>query len=167
VSSRHSRRNVTQEGLRVAETEQIIADILGARHRLRHLFADDRSDPLFSSHLTLTQIKILRLLSRHGTVSGGELARLLGVGLPALSGMIDRLVLQDLVVRTEDERDRRVRRIGLSRAGSGIIEGILRAGDERMRAVLSRLSAEDLETVARATALLENAAAGSPDSGEA
>jgi DNA-binding MarR family transcriptional regulator len=155
----------------MAENEQIIADIMGAQHRLQQVFAYDRSDPLFSSHLTLSQFKILILLSRHGNVSGGELARLLGVGLAALSGMIDRLVLQDLVMRTEDERDRRVRRIGLSRAGSDLIEGILTAGQERMRALLSRLSAEELEVVARASEALAKAAeqdsASRQESGEA
>ena len=39
---------------------------------LEHLFADDRSDPLFSSHLTMSQLKIMLLLSRHGTLAGGD-----------------------------------------------------------------------------------------------
>jgi DNA-binding MarR family transcriptional regulator len=97
----------------MAENEQLIADIMVVQQRLRSLFAADRSDPLFSSHLTLSQLKILMLLSRHGTLSGGELARMLGVGLATSSGMIDRLVVQDLVTRTEDLQDRRVRRNGL------------------------------------------------------
>jgi DNA-binding MarR family transcriptional regulator len=137
-----------------------------AQQQLRSLFAADRADPLFSSHLTLSQLKILMLLSRHGTLSGGELARMLGVGLATSSGMIDRLVVQDLVARTEDLHDRRVRRIGLTRAGSKLIASIVDAGAEKMRALLSRLSAEELETVAQATALLIRAAsAGSEPSG--
>jgi len=112
----------------VAENEQLIADIMGAQERLQHLFAYDRSDPLFSSHLTLSQLKILLLLSRDGNIAGGELARRLGVGLAALSGMIDRLVVQDLVARTEDLHDRRVRRIGLTRTGAKLIGSIITAG---------------------------------------
>jgi len=141
----------------VADQEQLIADIMVAQQRLQRVFAYDRSDPLFTSHLTLTQIKILMLLSRHGSVSGGELAGLLGVGLPALSGMVDRLVAQDLVARTEDLHDRRVRRIALTKAGSELIGGILDAGAEKLRKLLSRLSEEDLTTVARAMHLLVNA----------
>jgi DNA-binding MarR family transcriptional regulator len=132
------------------ENEQLIADIMVAQQRLQRLFAYDRSDPLFNSNLTLTQIKILMLLSRHGSVSGVELAGLLGVGLAALSGMVDRLVVQDLVTRTEDPDDRRVRRIGLTRAGSDLIGGILDAGMEHQRKLLSRLSAEELDLIARA-----------------
>jgi DNA-binding MarR family transcriptional regulator len=142
----------------LAGNEELIADIMVAQERLQLLFAYDRSDPLFSSHLTLSQLKILMLLSRHGNVSGGELAGLLGVGLAALSGMVDRLVLQDLVTRTEDLHDRRVRRIGLTKTGSELIASIFNAGEEKMRALLSRLSAEELDTVAQATLLLVKAA---------
>jgi DNA-binding MarR family transcriptional regulator len=142
----------------VAENEQLIADIMGAQQRLQHLFAYDRSDPLFSSHLTLSQLKILLLLSRHGAVSGGELAGMLGVGLAALSGMIDRLVVQDLVTRTEDAHDRRVRRIGLTKKGAELIGSIFTAGEAKMRALLSRLSAADLALVAQAMLVLVRAA---------
>jgi DNA-binding MarR family transcriptional regulator len=143
----------------VGENEQLIADIMGAQRRLQHLFAYDRSDPLFTSHLTLSQLKILMLLSRHGTVSGGELARLLNVGLATLSGMIDRLVVQDLVVRTEDVSDRRVRRIGLTRSGAELTGNIITAGAEKQRRLLSRLSAEELALVAQAMELLAGVAA--------
>jgi DNA-binding MarR family transcriptional regulator len=131
---------------------------MGAQQRLQHLFAYDRSDPLFSSHLTLAQFKILMLLARHGSVSGGELAGLLGIGLAALSGMIDRLVLQDLVDRSEDPHDRRVRRIALSKKGSALIGSIFNAGEAKMRALLSRLSDEELTTVSHAILLLVKAA---------
>src|SRR4051794_9510607 len=82
----------------VAGNDEIIAYVMGAQLRLQRLLAYDRSDPLFTSHLTLSQLKAMMLLNREGTVSGGELARELNVGLAALSGMIDRLVIQDLVV---------------------------------------------------------------------
>jgi DNA-binding MarR family transcriptional regulator len=142
----------------LAEHEQLIADIMVGQQRLQRLFAYDRTDPLFNSHLTLTQIKILMLLSRHGNISGVELAGLLGVGLAALSGMVDRLVSQDLVARTEDLHDRRVRRIGLTRAGNELIGGIFDAAMEKQRKLLSRLSAAQLRLIAEATSLLVNAA---------
>ncbi|GAA2705724.1 MarR family transcriptional regulator [Actinoplanes palleronii] len=132
---------------------------MGAHIRMQHLFADDRSDPLFSSHLTMSQLKILLLLSRHGTLAGGELARLVGVGAAALSGMIDRLVVQELVTRTEDVHDRRIRRIGLTKAGTELIDGIITAGVAKQRDLLSRLSAEELAVVSQATRLLLREAA--------
>jgi DNA-binding MarR family transcriptional regulator len=143
----------------VADKEQLIADIMGAQQRLQHLFAYDRSDPLFSSHLTLSQLKILMLLSRGGAMSGSELAESIGVGLAALSGMIDRLVANDLVARQEDPHDRRVRRISLSKAGAELIGSIITAGAEKQSRLLSRLSAEELVVVADAMQVLVRVAA--------
>jgi DNA-binding MarR family transcriptional regulator len=146
-------------GLAVAENEQLIADIMGAQQRLQHLFAYDRSDPLFTSHLTVSQLKILLLLSRQGAVSGRELADLIGVGLAALSGMIDRLVANHLVIRQEDPHDRRVRRISLSKTGAEVIGSIITAGAEKQRRLLSRLSAAELALVAEAMEVLVRVAA--------
>jgi DNA-binding MarR family transcriptional regulator len=146
-------------GLAVAENEQLIADIMGAQQRLQYLFAYDRSDPLFSSHLTVSQLKILLLLSQRGAVSGRELADLIGVGLAALSGMIDRLVANDLVIRQEDPHDRRVRRISLSKTGAELIGSIITAGAEKQRRLLSRLSARELALVAEAMQVLVRVAA--------
>lgn len=155
---------LTSKEQALSETERLIAEIMGAQIRLEHVFAGDRSDPLFSSHLTMSQLKIMLLLSRHGTLPGGELARMLGVGAATLSGMIDRLVVQELVTRTEDVNDRRVRRIGLTKAGTELIEGIITAGVAKQRQLLSRLSAEELAIVAQAMELLVREA-GCPDTG--
>src|ERR1051325_2686914 len=124
-------QRVTGKGTAMATKEQLIADIMGAQRQLQDLIAEDRADPLFSSHLTLSQLKILMLLARHGSVSGIELAGMLGVGAAALTGMIDRLVVQDLVARAEDPHDRRVRRIALTRAGKELIASIFNAGEAR------------------------------------
>ena len=146
------------ERFAVAEKDQLIADIMGAQQRLQHLFAYDRSDPLFSSHLTLTQLRILMLLSRADGMSGSELAAAIGVGLAALSGMIDRLVANDLVIRQEDPHDRRVRRISLSKAGAELIGRIITAGAEKQRRLLSRLSAQELAVVSESMRLLAKVA---------
>src|ERR1700761_5593626 len=116
------------KGRALTGNEQLIADIMGAQERLERLFAFDRSDPIFTSHLTLSQLKIMMLLARSdGGMSGSELSQALGVGLAALTGMIDRLVANDLVIRQEDLHDRRGRRVSLSKAGGELIQGILTA----------------------------------------
>ena len=131
----------------MAENERLIADIMDAQQRLQHLFAYDRSDPLFSSQLTMPQLKILLLLYRLGDTSGRELAGLLGVSLATLSGMVDRLVGHDLVARQEDPRDRRVRRIRLSATGNAMISKIITAGAEKQARLLRRLTDAELVVV--------------------
>jgi DNA-binding MarR family transcriptional regulator len=145
----------------MADNEDLIADIMGAQQRLQHLFAYDRSDPLFTSQLTLTQLKILMLLSGHtGTagLSGRELAGLMGVGLATLSGMIDRLVAHDLVTRQEDAQDRRVRRTTLTPAGAQMIDAIITAGNDKQRRLLNRMTPAELTTVSAALHIMIRAA---------
>jgi DNA-binding MarR family transcriptional regulator len=134
----------------VAENERLIADIMSAQQQLQHLFADDRSDPLFASQLTMPQLKILLQLYRLGDTSGRELAGLLGVSLATMSGMVDRLVAHDLVTRAEDPTDRRVRRITLSGTGTELISNIITAGADKQLRLLKRLTDAELRTVADA-----------------
>jgi DNA-binding MarR family transcriptional regulator len=138
----------------MAENEPLIADIMRAQQRLQHLFAYDRSDPLFSSQLTISQLKILMLLSAQPGTSGRELAGHMGVSLATLSGMIDRLVTADLVARQEDPKDRRVRRLTLTPTGAELIGSIITAGAEKQRRLLDRLDEEELRVVAQAMNLL-------------
>lgn len=138
----------------MAEHERLIADIMAAQQRLQHLFAYDRSDPLFTSQLTIPQLKILLLLSAQPGTSGRELAGLMGVSLATLSGMIDRLVAHDLVARQEDPRDRRVRRLTLTLAGKELIGSIITAGAEKHRRLLDRLDEDELGVLATAMNLM-------------
>jgi len=149
----------------VAENDRLIADIMGAQQRLQHLFAYDRSDPLFASQLTMSQLKILLLLYRLGDTSGRELAGLLGVSLATLSGMVDRLVTHGLVTRAEDRHDRRVRRITLSGAGTEMIGNIITAGTEKQARLLRRLTAAELHTVVDAMQALVRVAAEDAEAG--
>ncbi|HEX8348294.1 MAG TPA: MarR family transcriptional regulator [Actinoplanes sp.] len=142
----------------MAESERLIADIMSAQQRLQHLFAYDRSDPLFTSQLTMSQLKILLLLSRGGTASGRELAGLMGVSLATLTGMVDRLVAQNLIARHEDPTDRRVRRITLTSTGADVIGGIITAGAEKQRRLLDHLDVAELRVVEQAMSLLVRAA---------
>lgn len=143
----------------MADNERLIANITGAQQRLQHLFAYDRSDPLFTSQLTMSQLKILMVLSRTGGTSGRELAGLMGVSLATLTGMVDRLVAQHVVARHEDPTDRRVRRITLTPTGAELIGGIITAGAEKQRRLLDHLDEAELRTVEQAMSLLVRAAA--------
>jgi DNA-binding MarR family transcriptional regulator len=149
----------------VAENERLIADIMGAQQRLQHLFAYDRSDPLFASQLTMPQLKILLLLYRLGDTSGRELAGLMGVSLATMSGMVDRLVAHDLVTRAEDPHDRRVRRITLSGTGKEMIGNIITAGTEKQARLLRRLTDAELRTVAEAMTAMVRVASEDAEAG--
>ena len=144
----------------MAEQDRLIAQIMDAQRRLHYLFMQDRSNPIFDSHLTMSQLKILLMLAAGGGASGQELQRFMGVSLATVTGIVDRLVIQDLVERREDPADRRVRRIELTPHGTEIIEGIITAGMERQQQLLQRLSVPELEIIERGIHILAKAACG-------
>ncbi len=142
----------------VSADDEAVDRIMAAQLRMQRLFAYDRSNPLFSSPLTMPQLRILMLLEMNGGGTGRDLAASTGVGLATMTGMIDRLAAQDLVTRREDPRDRRVRRIELTPAGRRTVTDIMSAGAERHRTVLSRLTAAELAVVQQAVELMVEAA---------
>jgi DNA-binding MarR family transcriptional regulator len=97
-----------------------------------------------------------------GGMPGQELARHLGVGLAATTGIVDRLVGQGLVTRTEDPDDRRVRRIELTADGAALVGRLRDAGLERMRRLLDRLDDATLADLERVLLALATAAEDDP-----
>jgi DNA-binding MarR family transcriptional regulator len=122
----------------------LIRRILELEGRMRCVFAADRSNPLLALNLTIRQLKILLILSLHGEMPAHELTQSLGVGAATVTGIVDRLVAQELVIRGEDPHDRRVRRIALTARGRRLTEDIQSAGIMHLRRLLERLDAETL-----------------------
>jgi DNA-binding MarR family transcriptional regulator len=118
-----------------------------AEQRMRSLFAYDRGNPMFSSNLTMQQLKVLWLLSMHDGIGSRELAGHLGVTLATLSGIVDRLVAQGYATRSEDPHDRRVRRLHASATGRAAMEEIMESGTKAQRRLFDRLDDETLEMI--------------------
>jgi DNA-binding MarR family transcriptional regulator len=128
--------------------EALLLRVAAADERMRALIAYDRTNPLFSVNLTMQQLKVLLLLSRHDGISSQELTRHLGVTLATLSGIVDRMVTQGYVTRTEDPHDRRVRRIHLSPTGRQTLAEVTDGGARAQRRLLERLDDETLGMLA-------------------
>ncbi|MEO8456751.1 MAG: MarR family transcriptional regulator [Chloroflexota bacterium] len=85
--------------------------------------------------LTMPQVRVLFELVENGDRAAGELAEALTVAPPTITGLTDRLVKQGLVERSEDPRDRRVVRLGLTEDGRALTIEIA----EKSRAYLIEL----------------------------
>lgn len=139
------------------EREELIHRISETQRGLARLFAQHQS-PLFNSNLTMRQLKVIMLLSVNGSASGQDLAHDLGVGLGTVTGIVDRLVAHGLVSRHEDPHDRRVRRVELTPAGTGLIEDINNAGSQHYLRIMRHLDTETLRALDSATHTLREVA---------
>ncbi|MDF2708068.1 MAG: MarR family transcriptional regulator [Nonomuraea muscovyensis] len=141
----------------IDEREDLIRRVTEAQRGLGRAFAHLRS-PLFTSNLTMRQLKVVLLLSLKGSVSGQDLAHDLGVGLGTVTGIVDRLVSHGLVSRHEDPNDRRVRRVELTPAGTRLIEEINDAGLQHFRRIMEHLDLDTLRALDHVTRRLREVA---------
>jgi DNA-binding MarR family transcriptional regulator len=97
--------------------------------------------------LTMPQLKALICVVKYEGATSGQVARSLGVGLSTVTGIVDRLAEQNFVTRREDASDRRITRVIPTPTGQQLVDELLRYRNEAIMAVLSRLDAEQLQTV--------------------
>jgi DNA-binding MarR family transcriptional regulator len=93
-----------------------------------------------AQELTFSQMRLLYLLSSHGPSPIGHVAGWLNVGLPAASGVVDRVERHGFVARRHREDDRRIVECHLTDKGRDLIAeigGLRRDTVQQMLAVLS------------------------------
>ncbi len=138
-----------------AELIQRVLSCTGALFRTLHA-GQDRA--WLTVELTMPQLKSLVCVVQQEGPTNGQVARSLGVGLSTMTGIVDRLAEQGLVIRREDVEDRRITRVLPTARGKELVEGLLRYRNEYITAVLSQLSEEQLRTVEQAFEYLVAAA---------
>jgi DNA-binding MarR family transcriptional regulator len=97
--------------------------------------------------LSMSHLGTLFHLHRMGQCGVTELGEHLDVSSAAASQMLDRLVHQNLIRRTEDPQDRRVKQIVLTEEGNRILEEGLQARQRWLEQLAESLSEEEREIV--------------------
>lgn len=106
--------------------------------------------------LTFAQARALFMLAARKELTVSQLARLLGVGNPTASILVQQLVERELVTRTEHATDRRHTILRLSPKGAEIGAGRRKERAKQWQRWLSQLSDEELNALARGlTAIVE------------
>jgi DNA-binding MarR family transcriptional regulator len=119
------------------------------------------------SGLSMTQFGTLMHLYHNRGCGVSDIAVHLGVTAAAASQMIERMVQQGLLERTEDPHDRRGKQLAITPEGSGLIKRGMDARTKWMDALGDSFNPEQQVAIAEALGLLASAAEqqdpGSPD----
>lgn len=110
-----------------------------------------------SSGLSIAQLNTLMYLSHLGRCGVSGIGDHLGVTNAAASQMIERLVQQGFLERTEDPEDRRSKQISLTEKGRKLIEGGIDSRHRWMEDLTTTLSIEEQELIIQALVLLTRA----------
>ncbi len=97
--------------------------------------------------LSLPQLFLLVILHERGTHTVSGLAELLGVTAPSTSTLIDRMEERGLLARERDAGDRRVVHVAITDAGHTLLDEMMGMRRDRLRQVLARMNADELQHV--------------------
>lgn len=112
------------------------------RHSMRNIIRYARE-----SGLSMTNLGAIFHIHHIGSCGVTELGAHLGVTCAAASQMLERLVQQELILRTEDPDDRRVKQIALTDKGNRILEEGIRARQGWLNDLAQTLSDGEKETI--------------------
>jgi len=108
-------------------------------------------------NLTMPQLKVLLSLFVDGPLPCSSLAEAVGVSLPTMNGVLERLKERGLIVRRPDHHDRRRILNSLTARGHQLIEGLWTSGQDWLSELLDRMGSADLETIEQALTIIVGA----------
>jgi DNA-binding MarR family transcriptional regulator len=140
------------------ERQELIAEIIKLQRKVDRAWRQYELNVWMDLPLTMAQLKSLFFISNQGSTHSGKLAAALGVTPTNVTGIIDRLVKQGLVSRTEDKQDRRVVLLQATGKGEELVARLRERRRSYLAEVLARLSVDDLTVLARGLNSLAKAA---------
>ena len=133
----------SSEGVEVDEAFQTVHDFMS---RLMAAMDVDTMDEIIDTELGFSHFKALLILSRHcRPLSVNELSEELHLSLAATGRAVDKLVGLELVIRREDQFDRRIKRVSLASAGEKAVADAIHRGQDSIRNLITALPV-DLRT---------------------
>jgi len=113
-------------------------DALSVADPIRLRFWDERG-------LTMAQLRLMYTILVDGDQPVGDLAEKLSVRPPTVTGLTDRLIKQDLIVRVNDPSDRRVVIVRLTDEGRRVVGQIEAVSQAYFDRVFDEMGGERIE----------------------
>jgi DNA-binding MarR family transcriptional regulator len=134
------------EGLTMGKS-QLIQEIVELERQVGRILGQHAQIIWIDSGLTLTQLRSLFLIANKGSTNFRKLAEALGVTPSNVTGIVDRLVEQGLVSRTQNPEDRREMALQATDKGQALVSNLKEVGIKHMTQVLSLLSLGELSAL--------------------
>jgi DNA-binding MarR family transcriptional regulator len=142
----------------VVKKKRLIREIIELQRKADRTRRQYELDVWMALTLTRAQLKSLFFISNQGSTNSKELAAALRVTPTNTTGIVDRLVKQGLVSRTEDTRDRRMLLLRATDEGEELLAKLRERRRGYMSEVLACMSVDELATLAQGLASLVKAA---------
>jgi len=111
---------------------------------------------LFTGKITIQQMLILDYLNNNTQVKMSDLASVMSVTTPAMTGIINRLVRSGYVSRVFDQNDRRIINIKITVKGHELVKKIKDGKRKMVIKIFSKLSENDRQDYLRILTQISN-----------
>jgi MarR family transcriptional regulator, organic hydroperoxide resistance regulator len=105
------------------------------------------AEPWIELKMTIAQLKSMFFIAAKGKTNFKKLADALGVTPPNITGIIDRLVEQGLVSRTENAEDRRIMLLQVTEKGQELVDNLQENKYHKMRNLMTNMSEDELKAM--------------------
>jgi len=139
------------------EKEALLQEIIKDHRLVNRYLQQYNPDVWMGLSLTIAQVKSLFYIYNEGTINFRQLAAAMKVTPSNVTGIIDRLVEQQLVTRTENPEDRRMLMLRLTDKGESLINNLRERRVSQMSSLLTKMTREELETIQKGFAVLSKA----------
>ncbi len=112
--------------------------------------------------VTLVQVRALVLLNRDGALTAGRLAELLAVSPSTVTGLCDRLVAKQLIVRRSSPGNRREVVVALAPLGQTLVDSTIAARRKEIARILAKVDPDQLDGMIEALNAFAEAAEETP-----
>lgn len=129
------------------DKSQLIQEIVELERQVGRIIGQHAQIIWIDSGLTLTQLRSLFLITNKGSTNFRKLAEAMGVTPSNVTGIVDHLVEQGLVSRTQNPEDRREMTLQATDKGQVLVSNLKEVGIKHMTQILSLLSLRELSAL--------------------
>ncbi len=143
----------------MADRTTLIEALLREYEHLNARMADVSGPTFLGLDITMAQAKVLFILRATGSIQMSDLVARLGVTVPTVTGIVDRLVERGLVVRRGMPDDRRRVVVEITPDGTELIDGMRDFSAGQLHLLLDVMDEAELSTFLAFLRVLEGAIA--------
>ncbi|MBN1191408.1 MAG: MarR family transcriptional regulator [Dehalococcoidales bacterium] len=125
--------------------EELIKEIIKTEKEVRRYLSSKGPDAWLALNLTIAQLKSLLFIRFEGSTNFKMLAEALKVSPPNVTGIVDRLVVQELVSREDNPQNRRMQILKATEKGKELIKDLMDREETLFHATLTKMETKDLE----------------------
>jgi DNA-binding MarR family transcriptional regulator len=117
-------------------------------------FAAFERNEIFCKGITMSQCSTILGIGKHGPMTMNALSEWMSLATSTMTRIVDNLVRDGYIERTQNPQDRRVVQVSLTEEGEKLFQAILEVYHEYHRKIVENIPAEELHQVVESLTML-------------